>query len=114
MKGIIYIEKYIVGDNLFQDFAYSQIEVDTVYKTGISYVWENKKPKGVLLVKIKEYPSGYRRYFWALYYTFISKMEQSNGYDSMRSYYNFKKKYFKYLKPKQRKGIEELEYEINK
>ena len=112
-KKCMYIKKYIMGDNLFQDYAYSHIELKAIEGNACRvWAWEQTHPKGVLWYIITEYESGYRKYWYSLFYQFASEMDRSYSYDGMRSYYQFKKKYFKYLTTKQKKLINKYEEEL--
>ena len=114
-KKSIYIRKYIMGDNLFQDYAYSDIELKAIEgNASILYAWEQTFPKGELWYIITEYESGYRKYWYSLFYSLCSLMEgiDSRGSEDRERYYDFKTKYFKYLTKKQKKLIEKYEGEI--
>jgi len=108
-----YIRRYIMGDNLFQDYSYSQIELKAIEGNAQRiYDWEQTFPKGELLFVITEYESGYRKYWYSLFNSFVGEMDKAYAYGEMQHYYNYKNKYFKYLKPNQKKEIEKYESEL--
>jgi len=114
-KKSIYIRKYIMGDNLFQDYAYSDIELKAIEgNASILYAWEQTFPKGELWYIITEYESGYRKYWYSLFYSLCSATDWLNSRETEwhRRYYSFKDEYFKYLTKKQKKLIEKYEGEI--